>query len=49
MILKERIQELLRLLSAGMHEREEIVAVSLLGALSGQNTFLYGPPGGFVA
>jgi MoxR-like ATPase len=44
-ILKERIQELLRLLSAGMHEREEIVAVSLLGALSGQNTFLYGPPG----
>ena len=45
MILKERIQELLRLLSAGMHEREEIVAVSLLGALSGQNTFLYGPPG----
>ncbi|WP_374256662.1 AAA family ATPase [Aquabacterium sp.] len=32
-------------LSDGMHEREEIVAVSLLGALSGQNTFLFGPPG----
>lgn len=45
MILKQRIQELLQLLSAGMHEREEIVAVSFLGALSGQNTFLYGPPG----
>lgn len=28
-----------------MHEREEIIAVSLLGALSGLNTFLYGPPG----
>ena len=45
MVLKKRIQELLRLLSEGMHEREEIVAVSFLGALSGQNTFLYGPPG----
>lgn len=45
MILKKRIQELIRHLSVGMHEREEIVAVSFLGALSGQNTFLYGPPG----
>lgn len=44
-ILKKRIQGLIRHLSAGMHEREEIVAVSFLGALSGQNTFLYGPPG----
>lgn len=44
-ILKKRFQELLRVLSAGMHEREEIVAVSFLAALSGQNTFLYGPPG----
>lgn len=45
MLLKNRIQELLRYLSFGMHEREEIVAVAFLGALSGQNTFLYGPPG----
>ncbi|OSZ66224.1 ATPase [Hydrogenophaga sp. IBVHS2] len=45
MTVKKRIRQLLRHLSAGMHEREEIVAVSLLGALSGQNTFLYGPPG----
>lgn len=45
MKLNERIQELVRHLSAGMHEREEIIAVSLLGALSGQNIFLYGPPG----
>lgn len=28
-----------------MYEREEIVAVALLGALCGQSTFLYGPPG----
>ncbi len=45
MILKKRIQELLRHLSVGMYEREEIVAVAFLGALSGQNIFLYGPPG----
>lgn len=45
MRLQARVQDLIRHLSAGMHEREEIVAVSFLGALSGQNTFLYGPPG----
>lgn len=45
MEINKRIRDLVRHLSAGMHEREEIVAVSLLGALSGQNTFLYGPPG----
>lgn len=45
MTLQKRIQDLVRHLSAGMHEREEIVAVSFLAALSGQNTFLYGPPG----
>lgn len=45
MKLQPRIQELLKCLSSGMHEREETVAVAFLGALSGQNTFLLGPPG----
>lgn len=43
--LQERISALVKELCDGMHEREEIVAVSLLAALCGQNTFLYGPPG----
>lgn len=45
MNLKDRIQRLTSSVSAGMLEREEIIAVSLLAALCGQNTFLYGPPG----
>lgn len=43
--LQKRIGDLVASVSAGMFEREEIIAVSLLGALCGQNTFLYGPPG----
>lgn len=43
--LKDRISKIIESISAGMHEREEIMAVALLGALSGQNTFLFGPPG----
>lgn len=45
MSLQKRIGDLIASVSAGMFEREEIIAVSLLGALCGQNTFLYGPPG----
>ncbi|MBX9745231.1 MAG: AAA family ATPase, partial [Chlamydiales bacterium] len=41
----ENIQALIKTLTQGLHEREEIVAVALLGALAGQNTFLFGPPG----
>ena len=40
-----RIEAVLKILSAGMLEREEVIAVAFLGALSGQNSFLYGPPG----
>lgn len=45
MSLQKRIEDLVASVSAGMYEREEIIAVSLLSALCGQNTFLYGPPG----
>ncbi|WP_199224719.1 AAA family ATPase [Thioclava sp. NG1] len=40
-----RVRALIRALGDGMHEREEIIAVALLGAMCGQNSFLYGPPG----
>lgn len=43
--IQKRIGRLIEAVSEGMFEREEIIAVSLLGALCGQNTFLYGPPG----
>ena len=45
MKLKEKVEQLVQKLGADLYEREEIVAMALLGALSGQNTFLYGPPG----
>ncbi|WP_422491007.1 AAA family ATPase [Endozoicomonas sp. ALE010] len=45
MSLKNRIEKIVQIISKDMHEREEIIAVALLGALSGHNTFLYGPPG----
>ena len=45
MSLQDRIENIVEHISKGMHEREEIISVSLLGALSNQNTFLYGPPG----
>ena len=43
--LRERIQQLIKHLNEGMLEREEIIAVAVLGALCGQNVFLLGPPG----
>ncbi|MDY0134227.1 MAG: AAA family ATPase [Atribacterota bacterium] len=43
--LKQRIITLLQQVGAGMHEREQTLAVALLGAIAGLNTFLYGPPG----
>lgn len=41
----KRITSLLAILNDGLYEREEVIAVSLLAALAGQNIFLYGPPG----
>ena len=43
--LRDRFEGLIRIICAGMYEREEIISVSLLAALCGQNTFLFGPPG----
>ena len=45
MSLQKRIKKVIDHISDGMYEREEIIAVALLGALSNQNTFLFGPPG----
>lgn len=43
--LKQRLKKLLEHIGEGLHEREQALAVSLLGSISGQNIFLYGPPG----
>jgi len=43
--VKKRISEILEHLNTGIHEREEVIAVSLLAALADQNIFLLGPPG----
>lgn len=43
--LKERMTNLLEVLREGLYERDEIMGVCLLSALSEQNIFLYGPPG----
>lgn len=40
-----RIKKIINELTTGLHEREEIIAVAFLAAVSGQNTFLLGPPG----
>lgn len=43
--ITQRINKILDVLNEGIHERDEILAVSLLSALSDQNIFLLGPPG----
>ncbi|MGK5094922.1 AAA family ATPase [Deltaproteobacteria bacterium TL4] len=43
--LKERVTKIIEHLNEGIHERNEIIAVSFLAALSDQNVFLFGPPG----
>jgi MoxR-like ATPase len=42
---RPRVESLVQQLQAGLQERDETVAVALLGTLAGQNTFLLGPPG----
>ncbi|MBL4753642.1 MAG: AAA family ATPase [Flavobacteriales bacterium] len=43
--LKHRITSLIQQIGAGLYEREQIIAIAFLGVISGQNTFLFGPPG----
>lgn len=43
--IKDRIYKIVESLNDGIHERNEVIAVSLLAALADQNIFLFGPPG----
>lgn len=43
--IKQRISDIIETLTDGLYEREEVIAVSFLAALAGQNSFLLGPPG----
>ncbi len=43
--VKERVAALIRIISSGLKDRDDIIRICVLGVLSGQNIFLYGPPG----
>lgn len=42
---KKRIDEIIKKLSAGLYEKEEVIALTLLCALAGKSIFLFGLPG----
>lgn len=42
---KKRINEIIKKLSAGLYEKEEVIALTLLCALAGKSIFLFGLPG----
>jgi MoxR-like ATPase len=44
-MLSQRFQQLIAELGHGLHEKEELIRLTLLAAVAGQNVFLYGPPG----
>lgn len=43
--IRERMRNLIREMSRGAYEREEVIALSLLSALAGESIFLLGLPG----
>jgi MoxR-like ATPase len=43
--IKQRMTELLKSMSHGAYEREEVIALALLAAMSGESIFLLGLPG----
>jgi len=43
--MKNRIKKLIDSLDNGLLERKDSIAIALLASLSGENIFLYGPPG----
>ena len=45
MVIKQRIQKLLKELNTGIYEKEEVMALSLLSAVAGESIFLLGAPG----
>lgn len=43
--LRSKIDSLIKSVNDGLYDKEDIVKISVLAVLSGQNIFLYGPPG----
>ena len=43
--MKDRINKIISLLSLGLYERKETVALTFLNVIAGKPVFLYGPPG----
>lgn len=43
--IEQKFPKLLSAITNGVYEREQILAISLLGLVAGHNTFLFGPPG----
>lgn len=44
-VQRDHVQQLIEWMSQGVYEKEQIIAVSLLCAMAGENLFLLGPPG----